>query len=86
MKEVYEKLLENLASITPEEKEKEWEELKKYNNIGPSVIKVIKFDEAWLITLFIWLLSLELIVIISIALIKFYDFLCKHIKAKQKNS
>ena len=28
MKEVYEKLVENLASMTPEEKEKEWEELK----------------------------------------------------------
>ena len=41
MKEVYEKLLDNLASMTPEEKEKEWEELKKYN-IGPSVEDMLK--------------------------------------------
>ena len=41
MKEVYEKLVENLASMTPEEKEKEWEELKKYN-IGPSVEDMLK--------------------------------------------
>ena len=46
-----------------------------------AVINVIKFDEAWLITLFIWLLPLELIVIIAIALIKFYDFL-RNIKTK----
>ena len=42
MKEVYEKLLENLASITPEEKEKEWEEFKKYNEIGPEVKELLK--------------------------------------------
>ena len=42
MKEVYEKLLENLASMTPEEKEKEWKELKKYNNIGPFVEEILK--------------------------------------------
>ena len=41
MKEVYEKLVENLANMTPEEKEKEWEELKKYN-IGPSVEEMLK--------------------------------------------
>ena len=29
MKEVYEKLLENLANINPEEKKKEWKKLKK---------------------------------------------------------
>ena len=43
-----------------------------------AVIKVIKFDKAWLITLFIWLLPLELIAITAIALIKFYDFIYKH--------
>ena len=42
MKEVYEKLLDNLVSMTPEEKEKEWEELKKYNDIGPSVEEILK--------------------------------------------
>ena len=42
MKEVYEKLVENLASMTPEEKEKEWEELKKYNEIGPEVKEILK--------------------------------------------
>ena len=31
-KEVYEKLFENLASMTPEEKEKEWEAFKKLYN------------------------------------------------------
>lgn len=41
-KEVYEKLLENLANITPEEKEREWKELKKYNDIGPSVEEILK--------------------------------------------
>ena len=40
-----------------------------------AAIKVIKFDEAWLITLFIWLLPLEFVVIIAIVLRKFYDFL-----------
>lgn len=39
MKEVYEKLLANLASMTPEQKAAEWEELKKYNNIGCSMKK-----------------------------------------------
>ena len=42
MKEVYEKLVENLASMTPEEKEKEWEELKKYNEMGPEVKEILK--------------------------------------------
>ena len=46
-----------------------------------AVIKVIKFDEAWLITLFIWLLPLELVVIIAISLTKFYNFL-RNIKTK----
>ena len=42
MKEVYEKLVENLASMTPEEKEKEWESLKSYNDIGPEVEELLK--------------------------------------------
>ena len=42
MKEVYKKLFENLASMTPEEKEKEWEELKKYNEIGLEVKELLK--------------------------------------------
>lgn len=37
MKEVYEKLLENLANMTPEQKVEEWEELKNYNDMGPEV-------------------------------------------------
>ena len=36
-KEVYEKLLENLANMTPEQKVEEWEALKSYNEIGPEV-------------------------------------------------
>lgn len=42
MKKIYEKLLENLANMTPEEKEKDWEEFKKYNKIGPSVEEILK--------------------------------------------
>ena len=41
-KEVYEKLLENLANITPEEKKREWKKLKKYNEIGPEIKEIIK--------------------------------------------
>ena len=41
-KEVYEKLLENLANMTPEEKEKEWEELKEYKEIGTEVKEILK--------------------------------------------
>ena len=42
MKKVYEKLVENLASMTTEEKEKEWEILKSYNNIGPEFKELLK--------------------------------------------
>lgn len=35
MKEVYEKLLQRLAEMTPEEKAEEWEALKAFNEIGP---------------------------------------------------
>ena len=42
MKEVYEKLIKHLASITSEEKERDWEELKKYNEIGPKVKEILK--------------------------------------------
>ena len=41
MKEVYEKLLENLSNMTPEQKKEEWEELKRYNDIGPEASDVI---------------------------------------------
>ena len=41
MKEVYEKLLENLSNMTPEQKKEEWEELKRYNDIGPEASVVI---------------------------------------------
>ena len=42
MKEVYEKLIKHLANMTSEEKEKEWEKLKKYNEIGPEVKEILK--------------------------------------------
>ena len=42
MKEVYEKLLENLSNMTPEQKKEEWEELKRYNYIGPEASDVIE--------------------------------------------
>ena len=41
MKEVYEKLLENLSNMTQEQKKEEWEELKRYNDIGPEASVVI---------------------------------------------
>ena len=41
MKEVYEKLLENLSNMTPEQKKEEWEELKRYDDIGPEASDVI---------------------------------------------
>ena len=41
MKEVYDKLLENLSNMTPEQKKEEWEELKRYNDIGPEASDVI---------------------------------------------
>ena len=58
MKEVYEKLVENLASMTPEEKEKEWEELKKYNKIGPEIEEILKNKTIWNIKLAKYLISL----------------------------
>lgn len=45
MKEVYEKLFENLANMTSEEKGKEWEALKSYNDIGPSVEEILKVNK-----------------------------------------
>lgn len=41
MKEVYEKLLENLSNMTPEQKKEEWEELKRYNDIWPEASVVM---------------------------------------------
>ena len=41
MKEVYDKLLENLSNMTPEQKKEEWEELKRYNGIGPEASEEI---------------------------------------------
>ena len=45
MKKVYEKLLKHLSSMTPEEKEKEWKELKKYNEIGSEVEEILKVNK-----------------------------------------
>ena len=42
MKEIYEKLIKQLASMNSEEKEKEWKELKKYNEIGPEIKELLK--------------------------------------------
>lgn len=42
MKEVYEKLLENLSNMTSKQKKEEWEELKRYNGIGPDASEVIE--------------------------------------------
>ena len=45
MKKIYEKLIKHLASMTPEEKEKDWKDLKKYNEIGPSIEKILKVNK-----------------------------------------
>ena len=45
MKKVYEKLIKHLSSMTSEEKERDWEELKKYNEIGPSMEEVLKINK-----------------------------------------
>lgn len=37
MEKVYNKLLEQLANMTPEQKAVEWEALKDYNSMGPEV-------------------------------------------------
>lgn len=37
MEIVYKKLLENLSKMTPEQKSKEWESLKRFNDIGPDI-------------------------------------------------
>lgn len=41
-KEVYKKLLDNLTSITSEEKKREWKEFKEYNEIGLEVKEILK--------------------------------------------
>ena len=41
MKDVYEKLLEQLSSMTPEQKVKEWEELKVFNSVGPEMVNCL---------------------------------------------
>lgn len=41
MSNVVERLRERLASMTEEEKQAEWEELKKWNDVGPTVEEYI---------------------------------------------
>lgn len=41
MKTLYEKLIEQLEAMTPQQVEAEWEELKVYNEIGPTVDEYI---------------------------------------------
>jgi hypothetical protein len=45
MKEVYEKLLLQLAQMTPEQKAAEWEALKEFNEIGPEVEDYLRMME-----------------------------------------
>ena len=42
MSTVVERLKEHLASMTEEEKQKEWEELKQWNDVGPTVDEYIQ--------------------------------------------
>ena len=39
---IVEQLKKHLASMTPEEKQKEWDELKHWNNVGPTVKEYLK--------------------------------------------
>lgn len=43
MKRVAERLKERLHNMTEEEKAQEWEELKKYNEIGPTVDEYLSY-------------------------------------------
>jgi len=40
---IVEQLRQHLASITEEEKQKEWDELKKWNDVGPTVKEYIQY-------------------------------------------
>lgn len=37
MEKVYEKLLKDISKMTPEQKKEEWECLKRFNDVGPTV-------------------------------------------------
>lgn len=37
MEKVYEKLLKDISKMTPEQKKEEWEDLKHFNDVGPTV-------------------------------------------------
>jgi hypothetical protein len=37
MKQVYEKLIKDISKMTPEQKKEEWECLKRFNDVGPTV-------------------------------------------------
>lgn len=41
MKEVYNNLCKNLSEMTENDKQKEWEDLKEMNDIGPSLSDII---------------------------------------------
>lgn len=43
MKRIAERLKERLDNMTEEEKAQEWEELKKYNEIGPTVDEYLSY-------------------------------------------
>lgn len=42
MEKVYEKLLQQLAQMTPEQKAEEWEALKCFNEMGPEVVDYLR--------------------------------------------
>lgn len=37
MERVYEKLVKDISKMTPEQKKEEWECLKRFNDVGPTV-------------------------------------------------
>jgi hypothetical protein len=37
MEKVYEKLVKDISKMTPEQKKEEWKELKRFNDVGPTV-------------------------------------------------
>lgn len=42
MKKVYEKLLQQLSQMSPEQKAEEWEDLKYFNEIGPEGLNTVQ--------------------------------------------
>lgn len=45
MKRVYEKLIKDISKMTPEQKKEEWECLKRFNDVGPTVEEYLNMNK-----------------------------------------